>query len=318
MPSTRRIGGGVLLPEQTAPGTPASGYVEVYAKTDGILYYKNDAGTEVAVLASGAPTYPLLAPAGTNTNPSYSFSTDIDTGVYLNGVGDIRIVAAGQSRVAATDDGTNGSTILNARGTGLVKFQHSGVDRFVVAPSATAAAITTITSGVANDYMTKWMVAGDTNYRFRADGDNLWMWGNGTTAYNHTFQVTQSGAHWDFSGAGRVATFLDAQLRVDNTNLPGAPEYSFDTDSDTGMYRAGVNALGLATGGTARLTIDTASIMAALPVRYTEAAAPATPAAATVVTYAKTDGRMYSKDDAGRESVLNNDDAETMMWMTRV
>lgn len=39
--------GGVGLLEIAAPGTPASGYYAIYAKTDGILYGKNDAGTEV-------------------------------------------------------------------------------------------------------------------------------------------------------------------------------------------------------------------------------------------------------------------------------
>ena len=37
---------------------------------------------------------------------------------------------------------------------------------------------------------------------------------------------------------------------------------------------------------------------------HTESAAPATPAAGTVVTYAKTDGLMYQKDDAGTETLM--------------
>lgn len=36
-----------------------------------------------------------------------------------------------------------------------------------------------------------------------------------------------------------------------------------------------------------------------------EGAAPATPAAGTVVLYAKTDGLLYSKDDAGAETPLS-------------
>jgi hypothetical protein len=36
----------LLVKEQTAPGTPASGLGILYAKTDNQLYYKNDAGTE--------------------------------------------------------------------------------------------------------------------------------------------------------------------------------------------------------------------------------------------------------------------------------
>jgi len=40
--------------------------------------------------------------------------------------------------------------------------------------------------------------------------------------------------------------------------------------------------------------------------RYTEAAAPSTPASGEVITYAKADGLMYAKDDAGVETALSN------------
>lgn len=43
----------------------------------------------------------------------------------------------------------------------------------------------------------------------------------------------------------------------------------------------------------------------AVKIPFTEAAAPATPSAGTVVTYAKADGWMYSKDDAGVESLMS-------------
>jgi hypothetical protein len=39
--------------EVAAPATPASGYVRQYAKTDGKLYQKDDAGTETDLAASG-------------------------------------------------------------------------------------------------------------------------------------------------------------------------------------------------------------------------------------------------------------------------
>ena len=37
------------IAERATPATPASGRFYVYAKTDGKLYYKNDAGTEAEV-----------------------------------------------------------------------------------------------------------------------------------------------------------------------------------------------------------------------------------------------------------------------------
>ncbi len=44
------------LPEQAAPGTPASGRGAIYFKTDGKLYFKNDAGSETEVGAGGGHT----------------------------------------------------------------------------------------------------------------------------------------------------------------------------------------------------------------------------------------------------------------------
>lgn len=44
----------VLLNEGSAPSTPASGKVVVYAKADGLVYSKDDAGTETALGGSGS------------------------------------------------------------------------------------------------------------------------------------------------------------------------------------------------------------------------------------------------------------------------
>jgi len=41
-------------------------------------------------------------------------------------------------------------------------------------------------------------------------------------------------------------------------------------------------------------------------IEYAEVAAPSTPAAAKVVTYAKSDGLVYSKDDAGVETLMSS------------
>lgn len=101
--STDAVINSIRLKEQaSAPDTPASGYFQVYVKTDGKLYYKNDAGTEVCITdkmtnpmttagdiiyggASGAPT--RLA-AGTEnyilkmgaTNPAWAAAASSDVG----------------------------------------------------------------------------------------------------------------------------------------------------------------------------------------------------------------------------------------------
>lgn len=49
----------VLSEQSSSPATPASGYGIVYAKTDGKLYFKNDAGTETDLTAGGG-TDPVI------------------------------------------------------------------------------------------------------------------------------------------------------------------------------------------------------------------------------------------------------------------
>lgn len=56
----------VYFTEASAPAAPATGSVAVYAKADGKLYSKDDAGTEYDLTASGARTEGTLAAAGSN------------------------------------------------------------------------------------------------------------------------------------------------------------------------------------------------------------------------------------------------------------
>jgi len=55
-----------LLPEGASPSTPAAGYVSIYAKTDGKIYSKDDAGTET-VITHDAALYALLAGSASQT-----------------------------------------------------------------------------------------------------------------------------------------------------------------------------------------------------------------------------------------------------------
>lgn len=74
--------GRVYYKEGTAPGTPDSGYVVQYAKTDGRLYHKDDAGTEHQSAGDA-----LLTEAGTGitggTGTVYASSAAKQGSIYL-------------------------------------------------------------------------------------------------------------------------------------------------------------------------------------------------------------------------------------------
>lgn len=61
---------GLLVKEIATPATPASGYLAVYAKTDGEAYVKNDAGTETQI--SNVPQTRIVVPPTIRTFTSGS------------------------------------------------------------------------------------------------------------------------------------------------------------------------------------------------------------------------------------------------------
>jgi len=73
-----------LLPEGAAPSTPAAGYVAVYAKTDGLLYSKDDAGVETvvtSVLGANVGTF-LATPSSANLAAALTDETGSGAAVF--------------------------------------------------------------------------------------------------------------------------------------------------------------------------------------------------------------------------------------------
>lgn len=68
----------LILDESAAPSTPASGKVAIYAKTDGLVYGKDDAGTETLISNAGSIT---LGTAVASTSGTSIDFTSIPSGV---------------------------------------------------------------------------------------------------------------------------------------------------------------------------------------------------------------------------------------------
>ena len=64
----------IRLAEAAAPSTPASGKVIIYAKTDGLVYGKDDAGTETQ-LSNTSVTINIKTPATTTSGPSVDITS---------------------------------------------------------------------------------------------------------------------------------------------------------------------------------------------------------------------------------------------------
>ena len=107
-------GGALYIKEgsgTTAPSTPASGEGVIYEKNDGKLYFKNDAGTETDLTASGG------GGGGAPTDAQYvTLATDGDLSAE-------RVLTAGD-RITLTDGGA-GSTITVASAQQRVIVSHT-------------------------------------------------------------------------------------------------------------------------------------------------------------------------------------------------
>lgn len=75
----------VYISEQSAPGTPSSGNVVVYAKTDGFVYAKDDAGTEILLSVASLSTAKAWGEWAADAVLDASFNADALTD---GGVGD--------------------------------------------------------------------------------------------------------------------------------------------------------------------------------------------------------------------------------------
>lgn len=102
-----RVGDYLELTEVAAPGTPAAGLVRVYAKADGSVYQKDDAGTETGLAGGGggggAPTdaeYVVETANGTLSGESVLGTTVVTTAAYAS-----RQAAARAGRLFLPNDG---------------------------------------------------------------------------------------------------------------------------------------------------------------------------------------------------------------------
>lgn len=104
--------GFVEFPEVTAPSTPASGFLRAYAKTDGKLYQKNDAGTETDLSSSsggGSVPYNFLTGLTLSRN-SGTPTTKIDMaiGQAADSTNALLITTSGTLTADCTTVGANG------------------------------------------------------------------------------------------------------------------------------------------------------------------------------------------------------------------
>lgn len=128
-----KIGDHIELPElSSVPGTPASGRVVLYAKTDGKLYYKDDTGTEREVLGVQGAAGSDGAAGSNGTNASGQSTVLLGT--------DRTVKSTTRIHQTAIDDGVSANTSIAVPAVPTTSGEHHLAANVIVKFSGTGTA----------------------------------------------------------------------------------------------------------------------------------------------------------------------------------
>jgi hypothetical protein len=256
-------------------------------------------GTIVGTTVSGTTITSsgiVNAPLGAVGTPSYTFTGDLDTGIYSPAANQVGVSTSGVLRLTVSDTAIT-STLIN------------------ILPATTAGAASTrlphgtVPSAPVNGDL--WTTSAGLFVRINGLTVGPLAASTGGTPGGLTTQVQYNNAgsfggssSFTFnSGSGLVTatTFTSTAnlnaggLVLTSAGTAGAPSFSFTGDPDTGIYNGATNELTFATNGSARMYLNTtllgltggASFLSAGYVQWTsEARAPAGSAGAPSYTFA--------------------------------
>ena len=229
-------------------GTPSSANLAA-AVTDetgtGALVFANTPTLVTPVIGAATGTSVALGD-GSAGAPSHTFSSDTDTGMYRVGTNTLGFATGGSLRAQVDSSGNIGAgeappawaagVALNLAANG--GFLHAEADIIRLGQNAYYNG-TNWTRRAANATSLYLQVAGEHRWYNNASGS-----AGGTFTQTETMRISPS-----------VLTLQTLLLQgIDGT--ASAPSVSFSGDTDTGMYRVGSNAIGLATGGALQAQVD--------------------------------------------------------------
>ena len=235
---------------------------------------------------------PLLLSNGTAAAPTYSFASDPDTGMYLPAANQLGFTAGGVEllRVGSADvdvmtghlnlisntgaqtmslgewsagydyaavetpsmvvlmgnaSDVNSQGFMRTKGTGSLNLGTNNSNDLTIANGGAVSTVGDITAG--GDIITAVGSAAAPSHTFTGDTDTG-MYRDGADSISITTGGVQ---RLDIDGGGIKGKVVFAAPY----GSAAAPGFSFDGDTDTGMYRQGSNEIGFATGGTENLRL---------------------------------------------------------------
>ena len=240
----------MALQDQTAPvGLPISqseGFLFKKANDDG-LYWNTATGGEVNLRFAENVSFPLHAnPSGTNILPAYSFANDILTGMYNSASDTISFSAGGNESLRITPN-----YILtmqgNAGNPGISFFANNASGIYLDTANNTLAISHT---GVKRLSITQTKAAFSNVYGLQLDSGILPA---NISASDNSTQMLFFNTSGKLSRVNDTGAIIDIEktvfpLLADTANVT-APSYSFNNETNTGMYLSSQQTISLSING---------------------------------------------------------------------
>lgn len=172
----------------------------------------------------GLSTTQIAAPVGTVSAPGYSFSGDLNTGMFRSAADTLELA-------------TNGTSRMYVASTGAIGFGR-------VPTVAAAGGIESSDRIYSNGGS-----AGNPGFS-KFDDSNTGI----ELAGSDVIHIVTGGSRKVTIDSGGTSTFVEAIREKDGS--AAAPAYTFSNDSDTGLYSAVANALGVTCGGVDAIRVD--------------------------------------------------------------
>lgn len=188
-------------------------------------------------------------PGGSSTYPAFSFTDDINTGVFRPAQDTWGVATDGKERLRVSSDGQISIRQLDPRGSSTLLHLDGKI-------GSTAQFLGPVSDDVLLPSFS-WITDSNTGM-FHADEDQIGMCTAGVERMRLTSQGNlaigrlDAGERLDVQGRVRTSSqFLGAAL-----DRATAPAFSWSGDDSTGMFRQRMNQIGFSTGGERRVLID--------------------------------------------------------------
>lgn len=260
--------GALLTIERDAPSTPASGYSYVYAKSNGILYFKNDAGTEYDLTAGGTGYTPPVTTKG----DLFTYSTV----PYRLGIGT-------NNQVLTVDTSTATGLKWATPSSGFADPMTTRGDIIYRNSSNTTARLGLGTNGQV-------LKSNGTDLVWGSEGSSAWIGDTYGIYYSNNIGIGQNSVNTAkviINGATTYAMDVFNSANGIMSNISNTTDNYY-----SGIFGTTSGVTHKFTGGGALMVIERSS-------------SPSTPASGYSYYYTKTDGKPYFKNDSGTEYDLS-------------